>query len=156
MVRFGRPSHVRRSPLLLVTTLLGLAVLPFPQTPASASCAAPYLKVTERLVLERGATAMIEGRSFADGCQDSMSCSTGRLGCDSCEYDDPPPTPMDDVELRLVQRDRTWRLGVADAETAEDNHLGWVTWTFELPANAKPGWAKLLPEQAEPVRIRIK
>ena len=155
MVRFGRPFHVRRSSLLVITTMLGLAVFPIPQTPASASCAAPYLKGTERLVLERGAGVTIEGRSFVNGCLDSMSCSTG-LGCDSCQYDDPPPTPMEDVGLRLVQRDRTWDLGVADAEKAENNHLGWVTWRFDLPAGVKPGPAELVPEHAEQVRIRIR
>lgn len=133
--------------------MLALAVAPFPKTPAAASCAGPYLKDADRIVLARGATATIEGRSFVDGCQDSMSCS---VGCDSCEYDDPPPTPMEDVGLQLVQRGRTWDLGAADAGTAEGNRLGWVTWTFDLPADAKPGPAKLVPEQAEPVRIRIR
>jgi hypothetical protein len=134
--------------------MLGLAVLPYPQTPASASCAAPYLEVPARLVLERGATVMIEGRSFTDGCRDSVGCST-RLGCDSCEYDDSPPTPMDDIELRLVQRDHTWTVDVADAETVGSGHPGWVTWTIEVPANAMPGPAKLLPEHGVPVLIRI-
>jgi hypothetical protein len=146
---------MRRSSLLLTATMLGLAALPFPQTPGSASCAGPYLEDTERLVLQHGATITIEGRSFVDGCQDSMSCSVG-WGCDSCEYDDPPPTPMEDVGLRLVQRDRTWSLDVADAEAAENNHLGWVTWTFRLPAGVRPGTAKLLPEHAEPVPTRIR
>ena len=155
MEHAGRPFRMRRSSLLVVTAMSGLAVAPFPQPPASASCSGPYIKDAERLVLARGATVTIEGRSFVDGCQDSMSCSVG-LGCDSCEYDDPPPTPMEGVELRLVQRDRTWELGVADAEAAENNQLGWVTWTFDLPSGAKPGRATLLPENAEPVRIRIR
>jgi hypothetical protein len=135
--------------------MLGLAVVPFPQPPAASSCAAPYLQVTQRLVLERGASITIEGRAFADGCQDSMSCSAG-LGCDSCDYDDPPPTPLEDVGLRLVQHGRTWDLGVADAGTAENNQLGWVTWTFDLPTAAKPGPAHLVSEHAEPVPIRIR
>jgi hypothetical protein len=152
----GRQFTMRRSTLLLVATLFGLAAAPFPQPPAAASCAAPYLKTTEPLVLERGAIVTIEGRAFTDGgCQDSMSCSTG-LGCDSCEYDDPPPTPMEDVRLRLVQRDRTWQLGVADSGAAEDNQLGWVTWTFELPGDARPGPARLIAEHAQPAPIRIR
>ena len=153
-MRSRRLLHVRRRPLLLIATLLGLAALPLPQTPASASCAAPYLKVSERLVLERGETMTIEGRSFADGCQDSMSCS-GALGCDSCKYDDPPPVPLDDVGLRLVQRGRTWTVAVADAGTAESNRLGWVEWTFEVPVDARRGPAKLFPEHAEAVPIEI-
>jgi hypothetical protein len=140
---------------LLVTTVLALGVMPIPQTPASASCAAPHLRDADRLILERGATVVIEGRSFVDGCRDSMTCTEG-LGCDSCEFDDPAPVPMEDVALRLAQRGRTWDLGIADAGTAEDNRLGWMTWTFDLPTDARPGPAKLLPEHAEPVRARVR
>lgn len=135
--------------------MLGLAVLHLPLTPASAGCAAPYLHITGRQVLERGEVFVIEGRSFVNGCQDSMSCSEG-FGCGSCEYDEPAPRPMAAVKLRLVQADRTWSLGVADAETAEHNHLGWITWRFELPANATAGRAKLVPEDGDPVLIRIR
>lgn len=141
--------------LLLLATMLGVASAPFPQPPASASCAGPYLEGTESLVLERGARVVIEGRAFTDGCQDSMSCS-GVLGCDSCEYDDPPPEPFEDVSLRLVQRDRSWLLGSADAATAESNHQGWVTWTFHAPVGAEPGPARLVADHAQPVRIRIR
>jgi hypothetical protein len=90
---------MRRSNLVLVMTMLGLAVAPFPQPPAAASCTAPYLENADRLVLERGAAVTIDGRAFVQGCQDSMSCSVGP-GCDSCEHADPPPIPMHDVELR--------------------------------------------------------
>ena len=154
MVRSGRPLRVRRSSWPLVAALLGLAVAPFPQAPATASCAAPYLEVRERLVLERGATVVIEGRAFVDGCRDAMTCPA--FGCGSCEYDDPPPVPYKEVGLRLVQRDRTWNLDVADAETAENNRQGWVTWTFDVPAGAQPGPARLRAEHAQPVRVRIR
>jgi hypothetical protein len=130
-----------------------LAVAPFPQTPASADCAAPYLKSDGQRVLHRGATITIEGRSFVDGCQDSMSCS---VGCGSCEYDEPSETPMSDVRLQLVQRDRTWDLGVTDAGDAADDHLGWVAWTFTMPHGARPGPARLVATHAEPVRIRVR
>jgi hypothetical protein len=63
---------------------------------------------------------------------------------------------MEDVGLRLVQGDRRWVLDVADAGTADDNKAGWVIWTFVLPADAKAGSAKLLPEDAEPVPVRIR
>lgn len=136
--------------------MLASTASPFPQTPASASCAAPYLKVTERLVVQRTSTLTIEGRAFTDGgCQDSMTC-TESFGCDACTYDDPPPVPMDSVRLRLAQRDRTWDLGSADAGSSETNQLGWVSWTVELPPGVKPGPATLLPQHAEPVRIRIR
>jgi hypothetical protein len=147
---------VHRSSQVLITSLLGLAVLPYPAVPASASCAAPYLEVAERMVLERGETATIEGRAFTGGgCQDSMSC-TSSFGCDSCTYDDPPPVPMEDVALRLMQAGRTWDLAVADAGNADDNELGWVTWTFEVPAEADRGPARLLPDDAQPVRIYLR
>lgn len=62
----------------------------------------------------------------------------------------PPPAPMLDVNLRLVQRDRTWTLDVADAGTAENNRLGWVKWEFEVPLDARRGPTRLLPEQLMP------
>lgn len=155
MTRPRRLLHMQRTPLLLLATMLGFASAPFPQPPASASCAAPYLKATEPLVLERGASVVIEGRAFTDGCQDSMSCS-GAFGCESCEYADPPPEPFENVNLRLVQRDRSWLLGSTDAETAENNHQGWVTWYFDVPVGADPGPARLVADHAQPIRIRIR
>lgn len=155
MVRPRRLPHMQRTTLLLLAAMLGVASAPFPQPPASASCAAPYLQVTESLVLDRGASEMIEGRAFTEGCQDSMSCS-GVFGCESCEYDDPPAVPLEDVELRLVQRDRSWILDSTDAETAQNNHQGWVTWNFEVPGGADRGPAKLVSDHAQPVRIRIR
>lgn len=154
MVRCGRPFRVGRTSLLLIATLLGLATMPFPQTPASASCAAPYVNVPDRLVLQRGATVTIRGRAFVNGCRDHQVC-TESLGCESCKYDEPPPTAMGDVGLRLAQRGHTWTLGKADAESSE-NHLGWTSWTFVVPNGVKPGPARLLPEHARPMRVLIR
>lgn len=146
---------MKRSPLVLVALLLGLSSAPFPQGAASASCAAPSLDISEALVLERGANAVVEGRGFVDGCQDSMSCS-GVLGCDNCEYDDPPPQPLEDVALRLVQRDRSWLLATSDAASAENDRQGQVSWSFEVPRDADPGRARLVSDHAQPIRIRIR
>ncbi|QBR90989.1 hypothetical protein [Nocardioides euryhalodurans] len=140
---------------MLLTALLGVALAPFPQQTASASCAAPYLEAVGRQVLERGAAVTVGGRSFVDGCRDTMTCSTGP-GCGSCSYDDLPVRPLEDVVLRLVQGDRSWELAVADADTAANDRLGWVTWVFELPAGVRPGAARLVAEDAQPVRIRIR
>lgn len=140
--------------LVLLAGLFGLALAPYPSSPAVASCAAPYLKDVEPRVLERAGHATVEGRAFADGCQDSMSCPA-IPGCGSCEWDDPPPTPLRDVELRLVQGGRSWRLGTADGGTAEDDRLGWVTWTFDLPRGVQAGRARLLADGAEPLTVRI-
>jgi hypothetical protein len=146
----GRPFLVKRSWVLLVTTLLGLALVPLPRTPAAASCAAPSLEAAERSVLGRGTTTTIEGRGFVDGCQDNMSCSAVP-GCSHCEYNDPAPKPLQDVALRLRQGNRRWLLGTADAD-----HLGRVTWTFDLPAGLDRGPAILLPDIGEQLRVRIR
>lgn len=155
MERPRRPTHMKRSPLLLLAVLLGLSAAPFPHGPASASCAAPSLDVSDSLVLRRGANAVVEGRGFVDGCQDSMSCS-GVLGCDNCEYDDPPPQPLEDVDLRLVQRDRSWLLGTADAGAAENGRQGRVSWSVDVPLDADPGPARLVSDHTQPIRIRIR
>jgi hypothetical protein len=97
----------------------------------------------------------VKGRAFVDGCQDTMSCSAVP-GCSHCEYDDPPPRPLRDVELRLRQGHRSWLLGAENAATAADNHLGWVTWAFELPAGVRPGPAKLVTAVGGPVGVRIR
>lgn len=145
----ARPFSVKRSWILLPAMLLALAVAPFPQPPARASCAAPYLERPGALV--RGVTTSVEGRAFVDGCQDSMQCSAVP-GCSHCEYDDPAPRPLQDQTLRLRQGDRTWRLGTADAEGA----AGRVTWTFAVPASTRPGRATLLPGAGDPLRVRIR
>jgi hypothetical protein len=146
---------VRRPLLALLAVLLGVSLAPYPAPPATASCVGPYLKDAEDLVLHRGDTVTVHGRAFAEGCRDTMTCS-GWLGCDHCEYNDPPPQPMTDVALVLRQRGRTWTLATADARTAEDNQLGWATWTFELPDDVQPGRARLLPESSEPVPVQIR
>ncbi len=150
----NRPVIMRRSSLLLGTAAFALLVAPAAHPPAVASCAAPYLVEVDSLVLARGATATIEGRAFVDGCRDSMSCGPGP-GCDDCEYDDPPAQPRENVALHLTQGGRTWDLGVSDAGSAEDDRLGWVTWTFEVPKGVKPGRARLVADGGDPTRIRI-
>lgn len=145
---------MRLSFLLLVAALGGLAVAPFPKTPASASCTGPYFEVAEGLVLERGTTVTVEGRGFAEGCSDSMGCEVGP-GCDDCEYDDPPERPMTEVALVLRQGNRTWELAVDDAGSAADDRLGWTSWTFEVPADVKPGRARLLASPAQPAPVTI-
>jgi len=140
---------VRPALLVLLATLLGLSLAPYPQTPAAASCAAPYVG-DGRIVLVHGGEQDVEGRGFVDGCQDSMGCSASP-GCHSCEYADPAPQPSTDVELRLRQAHHTWALGTADADDS-----GRVTWSFELPAGVRPGPARLLADGAGPVEVRIR
>ena len=154
MRRPGRPTDMRR-PLLV--TLLGLfALTTWPSAPevASASCAAPYLEL-ERDTLKRGASVTVEGRAFTHGCQDSMGCTAG-LGCDSCEYDEPAPIPMQDVSLRLVQGARTWRLDTANAAAGPSGDAGWITWRFIAPPDAEAGRAQSVPDNGEPFVVRIR
>ena len=106
-------------------------------------------------MLRPGATATVEGRNFVDGCRDTMSCS-GVGGCQSCEYDEPPEEPQQDLTLQLRQQGRTWELATADAASAEDQRLGWVSWTFEVPAGVEPGSARLVAENAQPVAVRVR
>lgn len=133
----------------LVAAMLAAGLAPYPQ--AAASCAPPSLLVDAGTTFERGAEVTVDGRGFVDGCQDSMSCSSG-FGCDHCEWDD-VETPREDVALRLVQGQRSWELGVVDAGTAEDNQKGWVSWTFEVPPAAAPGRARLEADLSPAVRV---
>ncbi len=135
--------------LLLPALLLGLAVAPFPQQPASADCGGPTI-LAEGLDLRRGEEVTVGGRSFVDGCRDMMTCS-GVLGCSRCEYTDPPPAPMRDVELRLEQGRRSWSLGTADADDA-----GEATWVVNVPEDARRGPARLVVDDYPKERVRIR
>lgn len=146
---------MRPALLALLAALLGLAVAPYPQPSAAASCVAPYLVEDGQLVLQRGVRTEVEGEAFVDGCRDTMSCSAGP-GCEDCHYNDPEPVPYDDVVLRLRQDGHTWVLGSADADRAEDGLAGRVSWQVDLPAGVRPGPARLLADHAHPVVVRIR
>ena len=147
----ARPFLVKRSWILLATMLFGMALAPFPQPPASASCAAPFFDAPQHLVVERGAPTILEGRAFVDGCHDNESCSAVP-GCSHCESTDPAPKPMEDVKLRLRQGNRTWTLDNADAE----GPAGRVTWRFEVPGTVRPGRATLFDDTGESLRVRVR
>ncbi len=78
MVLPPRRMNVRPSTLLLLAALLAVAVVPYPQVGASASCAAPYLDLSEGPTFKRGAKVTVEGAAFVNGCQDSESCQVAR------------------------------------------------------------------------------
>ena len=139
---------------LLMAGLVGLVLAPFPQSAASASCVGPSLQGADALVLDRGGAASVEGRFFVDGCRDTMSCS-GVVGCQKCRYDEPPEQPQQDIRLELRQRGHSWTLSTADAGTQGDR-FGEVTWTFDVPEGVAPGRARLVPEGASPVLVRIR
>ena len=73
--------------MVLMTALVGLAVVPLPTSPASAGCVAPWLSFDgdypasdERVPLMRGEEVTVLGRAFRDGCNDTGSPSGG-FGC---------------------------------------------------------------------------
>jgi hypothetical protein len=140
--------------LVFVAILLGLGSLPFPQLEAAASCVAAYLKVSDESVLQRGTTASVEGRAFVNGCRDTGTC-TEQFGCSHCDYG-AEVQPLNDVPLTLVQGERRWQLAEADAGKSSHNRLGWVTWTFSVPDDARPGRARLVTPQSQAVRVTLR
>lgn len=141
-----------RAPRAATLLLLGaLALAPYPQSPAAASCVGPSLDLPRGAVLAPGERHEVGGSHFVDGCRDTMTCS---IGCDDCEYDEPPPEPIADVDLTLRQGGRTWTLDTADA-SGEEATSGEVSWSFRLPPEVRPGPARLVADAAAPVRIRI-
>ncbi len=144
---------MRPAPAILLAALTTATLLPFGQQPAAASCAAPSLTGTDHLVLRHGASAEIDGAGFANGCQDTGSCSA-TPGCSSCDYG-PEPKPMSGITLTLRQNGRTWPLGTADARATHDD-FGAVTWAVELPMEVKPGRATLVPEYGQAAVVRVR
>lgn len=145
-----RPTGMRTSFLGLLALLAALAVAPYPQAPARASCAGPYLELDRKPVLERGQSVTVAGVHFVDGCRDTMSCSAVP-GCGGCHYDDPPPQPMTGVDLELRQSGRTWVLDTQDADESGD-----IVWEFELPEEVQPGPARLRDGRASWTVVRVR
>jgi hypothetical protein len=144
---------MRPATVVLLVVLTSVTLLPFGQQAATASCAAPYLTNAEHLVLHQGSLVKVDGAGFANGCQDTGSCSD-TLGCTRCDYG-PEPTPMVDINLSLQQNGRTWPLGTADAHAAQDD-FGAVTWAVEIPSGVRRGWATLVPEGGQPMKVSIR
>ncbi len=158
MSPIDRDSHRWLRRCALTALLGGLVALPSGGGTASASCAAPYL--IEPAAFSGGTRPdvpapgrlTVRGTGFRVGCDDTGG--GGVLGCGAEQGEE--VTPMEDVRLVLRQRGREWRLGTADAGTAEDGKLGQVTWKVELPGDVRPGPARLVAgeETVLPVRIR--
>jgi hypothetical protein len=127
---------------------------PWPAERAAASCAAPSLQIGDdtqrRVTIATSATVTVEGRGFVDGCDDSGGQT--EWGCAS---DDVTQAPSRDVGLSIRQGAQRWDLGSADAGTAEDNRLGQVTWSFDVPVRLAPGRATLIARGAQPLPVVI-
>lgn len=145
-----RQTGMRPTFLAVLALLFGLAVAPYPQSPARASCVGPTLAVEKHAVLEQATTLTVDGKWFVDGCADTGTCRTGP-GCDDCEPEIEQPEPMTDVYLELRQGGRRFVLGAADA--GED---GRITWEFQLPEGVRPGRAVLGATRWGPVVVRIR
>lgn len=131
-----------------------LAGAPWPPERAAASCAAPSIQIGDdtqrRVAIAASATITVEGLGFVDGCDD-----TGGQTEWGCTPDDVTEAPMRDVGLSIRQGPQRWELGSADAGTAEDNRLGQVTWSFDVPGRLEPGRATLIARGAQPLRVVI-
>ena len=144
-----------RARFVVLLTLLTVGLVPATtattSAPAAADCAAPQLDLEPGARLPRAGEVTVAGRFFKDGCNDVGSCH-GVLGCQRCDYG-PAAEPLAGLTLQLQQRGRTWDVATADA-TGE---LGEVTWTFDVPAEARRGPARLTVDgaYAGPARVRI-
>jgi hypothetical protein len=139
---------------VLLVAGLAATLAPFPQQPASASCAGPTLSVVgadDPPVVLPGAEVTVEGRFFVDGCDD-----TGGSNIFGCEEPSEAVNPMHDVELVIKQRGREWVLGSEDAGSASANQLGEISWTAVIPSGVRPGAARLVASSSETTRIRIR
>lgn len=143
-----------------LTGLLGLSLAPYPSLSASASCAAPMLFIEghqhdhQPLDLHPGEEVTVSGRGFVDGCDDVGEGSSA-FGCSG---EDASEKPLEDVELVALQGrsmpNRT-SLATADAGSADGDRLGWISWSFTVPASLEPGAAVLKTVGSEPLRVRI-
>ncbi len=142
----------------MVALVLATAVT-YPWDSASGSCAAPGLQLagstTEstaaRPEVGPGTDLTVHGTRFVDGCDDGGGSAT--FGC-SAEARE-PERAQERVSLELVQGDRRWELGPADADAGTGSGgLGEVVWTVRLPAEVRRGPATLEAGDARlPVRI---
>lgn len=137
---------MRLRPLVPLLLVAGLSGLPAPAPDAAASCVGPSLDLGPG-PWRTGQPRTVTGEAFVVGCDDAFSCPG--LGCGDCESLD-PATPMTEVRLLLRQQGRTVPLGTADAD-----ETGLVTWRVELPGSVRPGRARLVAGDAEPVPIRV-
>lgn len=140
----------RRGPAL-ATFIAAVAVLaPWPQGAASASCAAPTLRVDAQAqpVVARGVAVTVHGRYFVNGCNDTGTGSGS--GCSGRPKPE-PVTPRKEVALSIRQGARTWALGTADAD-----RQGRVTWIITTPADLRPGQAVLLADSADQLRVLVR
>lgn len=139
--------------VLLAMTLTTLSLVP---AGASASCAAPDLRVGgswEGVVLVPGQAVVVEGRAFVEGCDDTGGGDA--FGCSRAEEE--REVPYADVLLELRQGSRVWELDAEDASTTPGS-VGRVEWDVTVPEGVRPGEARLVataPRLGEPAVLRV-
>lgn len=104
-----------------------------------AVCASvdPAEPPTRGAKLSPGTQLTVSGVFFHGGCDDSWG--PAGPGCRAPQPAD-PQFPLTDVELTLVQGDRTWALGTADAD---DRDQLLISWTTTVPSDVPAGPAEL-------------
>jgi hypothetical protein len=133
-----------------LVALGALVMMPSPHDFAAASCAAPLIQFADGRslpLISPGETLTLTGEGFVRGCDDG---SEEGFGCA------PPPyeQPRKDVNLSLVRGAEEQLLETADARNDGD-HLGRISWTVTIPADAEDGRATLVPDGGEPLPVRI-
>lgn len=93
---------------------------------------------TRGVKLSSGTPLTVSGVFFHGGCEDSWG--PAGPGCRAQQPAD-PQFPLNNVELTLVQGDRTWALGTADA--ADRDQLYKISWTTTVPSDVPAGPAEL-------------
>lgn len=142
--------RIRRLLVLLMSAAVSLSLLGIVQSPgAAAGCSGPSLAVgtpaddewpppTKAVAIARGQPTTVSGIFFHAGCEDVVSPSF--LGCHAQPPSD-PQSPLTGVDLTLVQGDRTWVLGTADAAERDEQYA--ISWTASIPDGAAAGPAEL-------------
>ncbi|HET8615870.1 MAG TPA: hypothetical protein VFL94_10120 [Actinomycetales bacterium] len=148
---------------LLIAASVAAALGLLAPASAPASCVGPQLTVTTGADATHGSTAeapaiapsspgsptrvfpgdplAVEGRYFHDGCADMVEVTA----CSGPRTVD-PETPARQVELQLVQGDRSWVLGRADAGDAGTDYG--IRWHVAVPDDVPSGPAQLVARGA--------
>jgi hypothetical protein len=130
--------------MLFVVGLTGLGVWWVPA--AEASCAAPDVAASPSQA-PQGSSITISGNYYWDRCNDVVSCfpytpsptpgSPSPTPTQSCIPSE-PAQPIQDITIKFVQGDRSWKMGKVDADSNGSFRL-----TAEVPEDAAFGSAKI-------------
>lgn len=145
----GQHLAPRRIAARLVVAACVAAVLGVLAPPsAPASCVGPQLTVDAGTVVSKGQRFVVDGTYFHEGCADAVETTA----CSGPRATD-PESPSRHVQLLLVQGDRSWRLGVADAGDTATQYA--IRWRVAVPDDVSLGAARLVAGTATaPLEVR--